>query len=1432
MLLDASLVQDEASQIDWVVQTAEDGTARTVVLGVPSRAEVLALWGLSGNALPSDAQGADAVAASPDAADKARVDKLVAALGALVSPARAGEPPAPTRKPGTASTSKQVVTQWADNNIGSRPSTDAVSPTLTFTLYDADGNVMHVDEDGLIISDGGTEAKDLPATPENVKKYLGMDAAPSAGTRQTAVNTYVSTADALPATVVQTTWAQDEDDNGLIYDPDTGNPVYVSTDASYRIEWSMTDMADYAGYGYLRNAASYGEGAPDTQYLQLLSEESFRIVGKVGDDTLEELGGSTSGYLYIDVVVNNEVKATYALDDLMVGGGNGQAQASIGGAFGWLPDEGSCSGTLSASLPRYTVAGEPIEYRIVYRDFVADDDYYAAAYDNSASVNHGAVVDAAYTGGTVVFTHTGTTEFAAYKQWFDGKNAALRTEVSFSLWRYSDGSTPGSVDHASQVRAADGSFITLVATPEDADENGRVDLGALLKEQYPGLALDKYDSDGYPFVYGVREDTAVANYTVEFDGTAPNYYNVAADATIGYTDQNRDPNSTADAWTRPANDHLTYNGGTVENHLSGTKQVRQMKTWSVAAFQDQLQNVRCVFTLQRRDRETGAWTPALDAEGAPVTQAIEGFNAETLTQEIAGTYPKYDDDGYEIAYRWVETDVVQEGRGADETQFERDEEANAAEFTLYLHARESSADAAEPVRFTSFMGEDGTIVNSFDNATHENVEKLWEQPDGTYARQQPDQARTDTVTVRVYQNTTLVGEFVLDGKADAEATPFDDRIQGNGGSGPAAAQETSPYYLEITGLPQYSATGAKYVYRVVESEPAGWDSDRVYDAENHLTTITNSYGPGEGTDFHLLKEWTDGDDSAHRLICYVTVRAARDLTARDGSLRYRAGEVIRADIALSEANAWFYELVVPVDGLTTDDIVIEETRLDALDGSESFEVFTRDEAVAAGLGHEDWVNAGWTNDLERVATHEHAYEVTYAAEAAGPFGEQTLTVNNRRIGLIDLTVEKEWIDGSAAPDERPAAELVLRVDDPEARFFVEGGNAYAQLAGGNKIPLYDQDGAPLDSARVEDGGMALVVPVSPDSDTSTYGFFGLPKYKGIASDGEVVHYTVEERFANQQEQGDYVISSTTGDYVIGPIHFHDTQTYHVANRRTATTEVTFYKEWNDVYVNEALQRPDIALTLYQVSKATNEKPVAVDGYIHYLWRAATDGEGGSAFGLSNPTPLDASQYLQSCTIDGLPKYDRYGDEITYYAVEEFMNDGASLGYGDVTFSASRMTGSHDPADPQLIEVASGNAANIDDSAGTAYAVRSGGTFVNSLTGTLVANGTKLWSNLPGSVQSADIPEIVVFLQRKLATDDEWPDLYVERDASGAWVPAENADGSVGAVAWTSRMEQAPGDGNRYTYSIASPGDNSNGPSARRCRRSTNTATCTSTARAR
>ena len=1397
--VDAALATDEGSLIEWIVQTAEDGEQRTVELKIPSATELLALWGEP----EGDPEAGDEAGGEAD--DEAEDDPAAAApANALASRAAA---PDPTRVPGTATESKTLTTNWADNNNASRPQPGDMKPTLTFTIRDQKGAVASVGEGGLIGATDGTPAEGIPATAENVRLYLGMTDAPSVSTEQTAVGTYLSMATGLPTEVVQTTWSQARDDDGnLLYEPGTGEPVYESSKTSYTVEWSLADATDYENY---RRDPASPEG---TQNLQLLTEVRFTITGKVGDESLVGLGDENN-LIRVEVVVDNQVKGAYALEDLMqesTDSASLEKQESFGGAFGWdwEFDKDPNTVALFADLPQYTVDGRPIEYRLIYQGYDEDDDYYQATYDNSASANHGTVVDYAYPGGTIVFTHVGTTTFGATKQWSDGDNQSKRGNVTFSLWRYSDGATPGSIANASQVRAADGSFITVTVDPDDAADDGTVNLGDLLREQYPNLELDKYDSDGYPFVYGMREDTTLPDYEMLLDDTAPNYYDADGKTQVFYTDQNRDPSAAVGAlWTRPDTDRLTYNGGTVENHLTGTKPVSQVKTWSVAAFQNQLEDVTCTFTLQQRRVGTnGEWTDAKDSQGAPVTQNLSGFNAEMLTQEITGSYPKYDEDGYELEYRWVETNVTQNGA---ETNFTRNSDGTAT-FTLSLESLEGSGDEPVQVEFTSQVDPGtGAIVNSFDNTTYENVQKLWQQPapnDDQWLPSQPDPAREDEVTMRVYQGTTLVGEFMLDGQADDKASGFYDSLEGDPGDAVPSAQETDPYYLEITGLPLYSETGARYLYRVVEVEPAGWDSQRSYNAEQHLTTITNSYGPGEGTDFHLMKDWTDGEDSAHRLACFIDVRAKHDLYSTiDGTLKYQEGDVIFEGLALSEANGWFLEFTVPVNGLTTADIVVEETRLESLDGQTKYPVYLKTEAESAELGNEGWVNEGWTNpDRERVATDNHVYEVTYHPDQNGPFGKQTFTVNNRRLGLVDLTVEKKWLDGDASEGERPKARLELTVDDPKAVFSVDAdGQAYAKLDGGNNIPLYDDANKPL-VATVEDDGKALVINIDPAQKESTYGFFGLPKYKGIESDGEVVHYTVKERFVGAS--GDYASSVSVGEYKVGGRHFHDTQTYTVTNKRVGSTSATFHKEWKDVYVNEDLQqRPDIALTLYQVSAETGNKPKAVEGYIHYLWEAdenreAGEGPDGDIAAAGTPSSQAASHYSQTCTISGLPKYDGQGDKITYYAVEEFMNDGASLGYGDVTFADDRM-GVVEDSDPAVIKVKTGEAvADIDTAAGTDYALRSGGTFVNALSGNVVANGTKLWTNLPGSFPADDLPKITVFLQQKLASDEaSWPALRVKWEGDSL-VPVGN-----GAVAWMSQL--TPAGNNQYSYRIEHTGDN-------------------------
>ena len=161
------------------------------------------------------------------------------------------------------------------------------------------------------------------------------------------------------------------------------------------------------------------------------------------------------------------------------------------------------------------------------------------------------------------------------------------------------------------------------------------------------------------------------------------------------------------------------------------------------------------------------------------------------------------------------------------------------------------------------------------------------------------------------------------------------------------------------------------------------------------------------------------------------------------------------------------------------------------------------------------------------------------------------------------------------------------------------------------------------------------------------------------------------------------------------------------------------------------------------------------------------------------------------TITDLPKYDSEGYEITYYATETMSADGTSLGYGDATFDYTTI-GDDVPENEHAIKV-DDQAKSSPDESTVGWALHEGGTFVNTLTGTLTANGTKLWENIPGNVLQKDLPEVTVYLQQKLETDAEWPDMYLVKDDEGEWVVAE------GAVAETSELTEVAT--NQYTYTI-------------------------------
>lgn len=81
-----------------------------------------------------------------------------------------------------------------------------------------------------------------------------------------------------------------------------------------------------------------------------------------------------------------------------------------------------------------------------------------------------------------------------------------------------------------------------------------------------------------------------------------------------------------------------------------------------------------------------------------------------------------------------------------------------------------------------------------------------------------------------------------------------------------------------------------------------------------------------------------------------------------------------------------------------------------------------------------------------------------------------LDVSNRRIGIVDLTISKEWLDDGK--HERPEAWFSLTATGENADFSVDAdGKIYITLDGGNKLPLYsgDNENTPLEGIVLKDG---------------------------------------------------------------------------------------------------------------------------------------------------------------------------------------------------------------------------------------------------------------------------------------------------------------------------------------------------------------------------
>ena len=205
--------------------------------------------------------------------------------------------------------------------------------------------------------------------------------------------------------------------------------------------------------------------------------------------------------------------------------------------------------------------------------------------------------DRVYSGGSITLTLTGTTEYNAKKQWLDDGETDGRSEVTFQLWRYRLES--GKTDQfktAAPVRDASGDFVYMTVDGRVADKDGN-----LLEK----TGLDKYDKEGYEYVYVVVETESKGGTTayekifgtVEYDSASGTFKITDKVETesgeieeVVYEKDSQGQETNPD---RASGNRYVYDGGVLSNKRTDTVIARGVKTWEATAFQAGLDH-RCV----------------------------------------------------------------------------------------------------------------------------------------------------------------------------------------------------------------------------------------------------------------------------------------------------------------------------------------------------------------------------------------------------------------------------------------------------------------------------------------------------------------------------------------------------------------------------------------------------------------------------------------------------------------------------------------------------------------------------------------------------------------------------------------------------------------------------------------------------------------------
>lgn len=1041
-------------------------------------------------------------------------------------------------------------------------------------------------------------------------------------------------------------------------------------------------------------------------YYVLLTDVEFDIrvnAAAISDlANYEKLTEAIQNYFRLSVSVDGKVVRDETLADLAA-----DAQVTIDGT---TPGNNTGSLTISDTW-KYNLDGTPIVYTVHSSEGLLSEklegvlevgDHLVVNFDNTNAPNYGSDTLALHPGGELVITLKGETDYNATKHWLDGGDDTGRPEdVTYELWRYREGQ---GYDTAAPVRNSAGNIIELT---EGA--------GGALSYGTAGSMLDKYDAEGYRYIYVVRE--YMTGGTVQYEqvfGEVDEDGAVSGDVVEGVPGGERQAGNT-----------YLYDGGILSNRRTGSVQTSATKDWDASAFQAEFKDVTVELTLQSRPAGV---TPEAEWENTGTTAKLDEFYAEHLTVTHTASAPQYDALGRELEYRWVETAVYQ---GADSAQnlFQPDENGGG---TFTLQQSERIIKYRSTVQVDEESGHT-TVTNTIANTIDYDVEKHWDtNGDGEYDTDKDLEVLPENTQITFALYRTISGQalpqkayvsFHMDGTADAAPTV----LQPGEANVTVTMQEKAPWVAELTGLPEFDEEGRAYEYVLLES--AGPENffptyETTRDGEgNYRTDVYNA--PGEGNRILVRKEWIDDSDIAHREP--VTIQVYNRAT----------NAPVGNPVTLGEDGVW--QQLVGIGNLETEDVYILETKVGGKDiPLQSYTLGSEEEPSDEPQAPED-------RTAIQFAGAYHNYEATYLDKKIE--NEHCYIVTNRRLGRIDLTVTKEWIDGDrqatealqeALEEKNMALALRLEFDCEVKKGYVIGPDSVT--LGGQSLFIEDAAGNRAQSVQIllsEDGDL------TESNKTQTLHFFNLPKYD---KEGTSVTYTVEEIVVEKGEDGTWTevevvpqdiqdrlnqYSRTVGEtkYEVGPNHAQDKASIDVTNRLQETKTVNWHKEWYDEYAYAGNLRPDIYLNIYKVEHNKDGSAKTPEIYVRdYRWVYE---EGTGTDQKSNWT----------AQISGLPRYDDYGYEILYYATEHTVIDWAAIDYAEVRyeFGGAGIGSASDPTEEDhVVDVTKLENTRAGE---RLYALQEDGTFVNRLENTVTIQGQKVWSSLPAGWNPANLPTV-------------------------------------------------------------------------------------------